>query len=374
MWDTDITIIGAGVIGLALARELARNGHPPCILDQEPGPGRGTSSRNSEVIHGGIYYPEHYLKTRLCVRGAPELYTFCEDHAVPCRRLGKLIVAADEDELPALEHLTRQAEANGVRDLRILSRAELRHLEPHVAGAGALFSPHTGILDSHRLTRALELSCLDHGADAVYHTTVEAITPLNEGFKLHARTGQETYPFTTRVLINAAGLSADHVAALAGLDLDEAGCRLRLVKGEYFRLTGGHHQKLNHLIYPSPQADLTGLGIHVTKDLAGQVRLGPNTVPVDTPDYDVDPDHREAFFLGVNSFLPWITRDDLTPDMAGIRPKLIPAADAPADFIIRHEPSIPGLINLVGMESPGLTSCLAVAEMVREMMRDDGLI
>jgi len=374
MYDVDITIIGAGVVGMAIAHELSAHGEV-LVIEQDSAPGRGVSSRSSEVIHAGIYFPPHFLKTRLCVQGNPRLYDFCQRYQVPHRRIGKVIVAVTSAEAASLEKLGALGQENGVENLRFIERLELKELEPHVNGVCALVSPDTGIVDSHQLVKRLEALTLANGSSILCHTALIGLDQSMGGFTCHVRQRGTSYRFSSRIVINAAGLSSDLVAAMAGIDIDAAGYRIHPVKGEYFRVGSRSASRINGLVYPSPEKDLTGLGIHVTKDLAGGMKLGPNAFYVDSLDYSVDPAHKQAFFENIHELLPFLSPDDLEPDMAGIRPK-IQAKGAPAkDFIITHEigRGLPGLVNLVGIESPGLTACLAIGRMVADMLVDDGL-
>ncbi len=357
MTDIDITIIGGGVVGLALAYELSA--FSPVLLEAENSLGRGISSRNSEVIHAGIYYPSDFLKTSLCIEGNRLLYGFCQKHDLPHRRIGKLIAAGSETEIPSLEKLFKQGQINGVEGLQLLDRHEIKKIEPNLRAAAALFSPNTGIVDSHQLMRRLEL-CAD--GDILCNSTVTAIEPKPGRFIC---TVNDEYQFCSRIIITAAGLRAAEVAALAGID----SYRIYPVKGEYFRLKASKSNICSHLIYPSPEQNLAGLGIHLTKDLSGAVRLGPNTVYQNN--YDVDPAHAKEFAAGIQKLLP-IDERDLQPDMAGLRPKLNAPGEPARDFIIRHE--LEGMLNLIGIESPGLTSCLAIAKYVKKLMLQDGLL
>lgn len=375
MLDVDITIIGAGVVGLALARELGPLGET-VVLEQDIAPGRGISSRSSEVIHAGIYFPPAFLKTRLCVEGGRLLYEFCHRYQVPHRRLGKVIVATSATEEDSLERLCAQGRENGAEGLRHITRAELTDLEPSVSGVSAVVSPQTGIIDSHRLMQRLEALALDAGGKILCRTTLDGLERTRDGFLCRACQNGEAYVFSSRIVINAAGLQSDRIAAMAGIDTCAAGYRIFPVKGEYFRVPARQAALIHGLVYPSPEKDLVGLGIHATKDLDGGMRLGPNTVPVDTLDYDVDPDHRRAFFEAVHDLLPFLAEDDLTPDTAGIRPKIQAPGEPARDFVITHESDrdLPGLINLVGIESPGLTACLAIGRFVAGMLQEAGLV
>ena len=377
MYHADITIIGAGVVGLAAAYALSEKGKSIIVLEKESGPGKGTSSRNSEVIHAGIYYPTGSLKARLCVEGARLLYTFCEKHDIPSRTLGKVIVAASVGEEPAIEGLWRQGTENGAEGLTMLTRTELNRKEPHVSGESALYSPRTGILDSHRLIKILEALALSQGCIILYNSPLSSIHALSDGFMCSVETRpSDSYNFNSTALINSAGLNSDTIASMAGIDVESAGYRIYPVKGQYFRVRGKKQGLVTGLVYPSPEKSLTGLGIHVTKDLSGSVRLGPDARYVDEINYDVNPAHAGEFLQSARRLLPFLDEDDIMPDMAGIRPKIQPPDGAVRDFVIRHEADrgLFGLINLIGIESPGLTGCLAIGEMVRGMLKEAGLL
>ena len=361
--DTDVTVIGAGVLGLASAAALAEAGHRVLVLERRGGPGREISSRNSEVIHAGIYYPPGSLKARLCVRGNRLLYAFCERYGVAHRRLGKVIVAASEEEAPALEALCRTGQQNGAAPLRLLDRREVNALEPEVTAAAGLLSPSTGIIDSHGLVKALEGITTSAGGQVAYRCEVSAVEPLDPGFRITAQNPAGTERVASRVVVNAAGLESDRVAAMAGV----GGYHHHWCKGVYFAVAGRRAGQVSRLVYPMPGEHLSGLGVHVTLDLAGRMRLGPDAAYLSerVQDLDVDPGRAGAFCEAVNRYLPSIELSDLAPDMAGIRPKLQGPGEPWRDFVMGHGP--PGLINLIGMESPGLTSCLAVGENVRQL-------
>lgn len=376
MTKVDITIVGAGVVGLSIARELGSKTGQVVVLEREAGPGTGISSRNSEVVHAGIYYPPGSLKARLCVEGSRMLSSFCSRFGIPFSRIGKVIVASCPAEAPAVEELHRRGVENGTEGLALMDRKELAKREPHVSGECALFSPHTGIVDTHRLIRALEAHCLGQGVSLLYRTGLSGIEKKSSGYLCRADgPGGSSYRFFSRIVINAAGLDGDKVAQLAGIDPDEAGYRIFPLKGEYFRVRASKSSLVNGLVYPVPERNLAGLGIHATKDLAGSLRLGPNTLPVDSLGFDVDPSHASVFYESARVLLPFLEPDDLCPDMAGIRPKIQRPGGPERDFVICHEEgrSLPGLITLAGIESPGLTSCLAIASSVRGLLKDAGL-
>jgi L-2-hydroxyglutarate oxidase LhgO len=377
MLEVDITIVGAGVVGLAVAQAVADRGNTVVVLEKEPGPGMETSSRNSEVIHAGIYYPTGSLKASLCVEGSLMLYGFCTKHHIPFQQIGKVIVASTQEEESSIENLYRKGMENGASDLRLITREELKLREPHVRGTSALLSPHTGILDTHQFIKRLEILSISNGCTILYHTKLAAIESSKNGFTctVHGPNAERT-TFSSRVLINSAGLQADTIASLAGIDIDEAGYRIYPVKGEYFRLRSSKQNLVNGLVYPIPEKAHTGLGIHVTKDLSGSVRFGPDARYVSKISYDVDPAHASDFLQSARRLLPFLTEDDLSPDMAGIRPKIQPPDGPVRDFVILHEDGrgLFGLVNLIGIESPGLTSCLAIGKMVEGMLKETGLL
>lgn len=360
----DVTIIGAGVVGLAIAEELAKENRQVVVLEKNDSFGQETSSRNSEVIHAGIYYPKAFLKSRLCLEGNRLLYAWCEKYDVPHRRIGKLIVATDEQECADLERIKITAEDNGVENLVLLGQAGLKAKEPEVVALAALFSPNTGIIDSHRLMKSLLRCAEEKGAIVTYRSEVTAIHFDGVAWELDINHG--AYRIRTKKLINSAGLHADRIATLAGMDIDAAGYRLKPCKGNYF--TASPSPKLRHLVYPVPVKNNIGLGIHATLDLAGRVRFGPDSryLPTDRPyDYAVDETLRQAaFHASISRYLPAVAVAALEPDMSGIRPKIQGAGDPMMDFIIQEESArgFPGLVNLIGIESPGLTSCLAIGK------------
>jgi L-2-hydroxyglutarate oxidase LhgO len=360
----DIAIIGAGVVGLAVARTLSATGRSVAVLERHPTFGRETSSRNSEVIHAGIYYPTGSLKAALCVEGAALLYAYCRRHHIEHREAGKLIVAVEPGELAALETLRQTGEASGAAGLRFLDQNEVRALEPQVAGAAGLFSPHTGILNAHQLMETLAAEAQSQGALLTYGTEVVGLEYSGERYRVTV--ADEHYQFEARVVVNCAGLAADRVASLLGLRDPES--TLHWCKGDYF--SASRPLNVRHLVYPVVTAQAHGLGIHLTLDLGGRVRFGPDVTYVDTLDYAVDAGKREAFWSAAHRYLPALRLEDLAPDTAGIRPKLQGPNDGFRDFIIRQETErgFPGLVNLIGIESPGLTACLAIARRVETLV------
>jgi L-2-hydroxyglutarate oxidase LhgO len=361
--EIDILIIGAGVVGLATAHVLADRFPEASIAVAEKNRryGQETSSRSSEVIHAGIYYPGDSLKARLCTRGNKMLYEFCAEQQVDYRQTGKLIIAVEDYEIPALQQHFKQGRANGA-ELQWLDSREVKRIEPGIRACAAIWSPATGIIDSQGLMQRLYRLILGQGVIVLLNSPVTAIK--HDGDYYMVRLRDET--LKTGCLINCAGLYSDRIAALAGLNIQKCGYQLHYCKGEYYRLSSRY--SLQHLIYPVPGE--LGLGIHVTRDLAGGQRLGPNTYYVDTIDYSMDETWREQFFAAASRYLPSLRPVDLSPDYAGIRPKLQTEQSRFRDFVIREESDqgLKGFINLIGIESPGLTSCLAIGEYVGDLV------
>jgi L-2-hydroxyglutarate oxidase LhgO len=365
METVDIVVIGAGVIGLAIAERLARSDRDLVVLERHDGFGRETSSRNSEVVHAGLYYREDLLKTTLCVRGNPLLYELCARARIPFRRTGKIVVAVDERGVGQLHDLRDQAVKNGVPGIELIDRRRMLELEPRIDGLLGLWSPTTGILDSHRLMGWLEQSAIAKGATVAYRCEVTGLQRAGDQWQVQVKEADGTRTVLgAACVVNAAGLQAEATAAMAGIDTVGAGYRIHPCKGEYFRVSSRHRGVLTHLVYPPPSS--VHLGTHVILGLDGSLRLGPNAFYVETLDYDVDPGHRDDFYMKARRFLPFLEPDDLAPDQAGIRPKLYRDGEPLRDFVIREESDrgLPGLIDLVGMESPGLTASLAIAELV----------
>ena len=361
MDKVECVVIGAGVIGLAVARRLAQAGREVIILEAAEGIGTVTSSRNSEVIHAGIYYPAGSLMARMCVSGKRALYAYCSDHGIPHRNCGKLIVATTAKESDKLRSIRAHAEANGVLDLQTLSGDAAQALEPALACDAALLSPSTGIIDSHALMLALRGDAEDAGAACAFHTPL--LRAKAAGGRIELDAGGDT-PITLecRLLVNAAGLSASAVArSIDGMPI-ELIPRAYLAKGSYFSCSA--RTPFSRLIYPVPEPG--GLGVHLTIDMAGQARFGPDVEWIDTIDYAVDPARAERFYPAIRRYWPALPDGALTPSYSGIRPKIVPPAVARQDFLIQgpRNHGVEGLINLFGIESPGLTSSLAIADYV----------
>jgi L-2-hydroxyglutarate oxidase LhgO len=369
MPDAALTVIGGGVVGLAIAAELSSRHAPLVLLERHPHYGQETSSRNSEVIHAGIYYATGSLKARLCVEGNRMLYELCARGSIPHRRITKIITATSDRELEAVEGLHALGSANGV-SLTMLSAAEVHAMEPQVVSVGGLLSPNTGIISAHGLMDYFAHAARDQGAVIQTHCEVVGLERRSDGFAVTIREGEEQSIFTSERVINAAGLDADRVAALAGIDCATAGYRLYFSKGSYFSLPSSMSGYVRRLVYPVPAKDT--LGVHAVVDLGGRLKFGPDIeyLAERVQDYRVDESKRAAFAASVRRILPQVNDEDLTPDMSGIRPKLQKPGGQPQDFIIREESDrgLPGLINLVGIESPGLTASPAIAKYVAAML------
>ncbi len=371
MDKVDIVVIGAGVVGLAIGAAIADKRREMYILEKEEVYGQGTSSRNSEVIHAGIYYPAGTLKAELCVKANPMIYDICEQHKVPYKKCGKLIVGNGEIEVAQLDRIIKHAKSIGARDLEMIDADQIKKLEPNVRADHAILSPSTGIVDAHGL--------MDHfhrearrkaGSDPlVLDTEVVGIGQTGDGYIIKMNSGGEPFEIESRVVINSAGLYCDRIAEMAGVDIDKEGYRLHWSKGEYFSLTGKPPALM--LIYPPPPQDAASLGIHSVPDLTGRLRFGPNAFYVDEINYAVESE-KEPFWSDIIEYFPSVRMENLHPDMTGIRSKLQGPGDPVRDFVIRHEEDkgLPGFIHLIGIEGPGWTARPALAEMVEKMVKD----
>jgi len=365
MERVECVVVGAGVVGLAVARQLAIAGCEVIVLEAAGMIGTETSSRNSEVIHAGIYYPKGSLKARSCVAGKHKLYAYCAEHGVPHERCGKLIVATSEAQNATLEQIQAKAAVNGVDDLEWLTPEAVREMEPEIFCTAALISPSTGIIDSHRLMLAYEGDAEDQGAMVALNAPVEHGRVGDDGIELEVG-GEAPMALKARIVVNAAGLHAPAVAAkLDGLRPDLVPTAY-YAKGNYYSLSGA--RPFHHLIYPVPEQD--GLGIHITIDLGGQVRFGPDVEWLDRIDYDVDPRRADVFYEAIRRYYPNLKDGSIEPGYAGIRPKIGPKGSPAADFIVQgpREHGVPGLVNLFAIESPGLTASLALAEEVEKAL------
>ena len=361
----DCIVIGAGVVGLAVARAVALAGREVVVLEKADIIGSETSSRHSEVIHAGIYYAQNSLKAEFCVAGKKAMYAFCDDHGVAYNRCGKIIVATDQEQLPELERLKSNAAANGVDDLEWMTPAQVTEMEPAVFCVGALLSPSTGILDSHGYMLALQGDAEAAGAMIAFMTPVTGGQVMNDGIRVDCG-GDAPMSLTADLVINSAGLWAQSVAAtIAGIPANTIPPTY-YCKGNYYTLSG--KPPFRRPIYPVPEK--AGLGVHVTVDLGGQVRFGPDVEWVDRIDYDVDPARADKFYAAVRKYYPALEDGAIQPGYSGIRPKIQAPDEAARDFVIQgpDDHGIPGLINLYGIESPGMTSSLAIAEYVRKLI------
>ncbi len=376
MEQMDILIVGAGVIGLGIAARISRKDRTVFVIEKHNSFGQETSSRNSEVIHAGIYYPQKSLKAKTCVEGNRLLYEICEKNNIPCKKLGKLIVATDNSEVHQLEKLLKNGLENDVSDLRMFSNKEIKGLEPDVEAIAAIFSPSTGIIDSHKLMDYFISKAKENGADIVYNSEIKGVDKVANGYRVLVRDADgEEFSFLTKIFINCAGLSSDIVASMVGIDIEKENYKLQYSKGEYFRLYNSKKWSVSRLVYPVPEPKEMGLGVHITLDLAGGVRLGPDAkyVSRDKFDYNVDASRKADFYNSVRKFIPSIDLEDLYSDIAGIRPALKNSEREFRDFVIKHEEDkgLPGFINLIGIESPGLTSSPAIAKYVSDII--DGI-
>ncbi|MBW2541114.1 MAG: NAD(P)/FAD-dependent oxidoreductase [Deltaproteobacteria bacterium] len=367
--EADVVVVGAGVVGLATAAALARCGRSVIIAERNTAIAQETSTRNSEVIHAGIYYPADSLKATLCVAGRELLYARCAERAIPHRKTGKFIVATEASEIAALEALRARGSANGVPGLEIVGPEDVRRSEPDVHCEAALFSPETGIVDAHALAVSFLAEAESLGAMLALCVDVIAIERSPSGYRLRTRDASGTVSeIECAAVVNAAGLGSEAVAERAGFDVEARGYRLHLCKGDYFALAPSCKLRLSTLIYPVPSD--VGLGIHITPDLAGRVRLGPDTEYVDAVRYEVDEGKRSAFARAVRRYLPALEDASLTPDFAGVRPKLAGPGESFRDFAIVEESDagFPAFVNLIGIESPGLTASPAIAGRVVELL------
>jgi L-2-hydroxyglutarate oxidase LhgO len=370
MERVQILIIGAGITGLAVAEKLSHKFKDILVIERCDGFGRETSSRNSEVIHAGLYNPKGSLKTELCIQGRRMIYEFCDKKGIKYKKTGKIVIANTDDEIERVNILKDNGNANGVEGLSMLTKEEIADIEPEVECREGLYSPETGIVDTHGLMSCLEQEASVNGVTHVYNCEVENISKDSNSYVVEIKdTDGEIMEIESEIVINSAGLNSDKIAESVGIDIDKNNYRLSLCKGEYFSVSGRHKGKINMLIYPLPTP--VSLGIHVVLSLDGRLRLGPNAFYVDEINYDVDRSHRNDFYENTKTFLPFIKPDDIEPDMSGIRAKLQKSGEGFRDFIIKEETpnGLPGFVNCIGIESPGFTSCLAVAETVKRILK-----
>jgi len=360
-----VLVIGAGVVGLACARAAALAGHEVIVAEATGGIGNGVSSRNSEVIHAGMYYPTGSLRARHCVRGRRMLYAFCASHGVPHDKVGKLIVATDEKQTGKIEAIYKQGQTNGVEGLEFLGGNAARALEPALNCVAAMLSPETGIIDSHSFMLALQGDLEDRGGMIAFNTRIERLTPSASGWQVTFG-GAEGGTLDVDAVVNSAGLGAQAIArATEGYPASRVP-KLVLAKGNYFGFAG--RPVFSHLIYPAPVEG--GLGTHVTLDMAGRMRFGPDVEWIETESYSVDPKRADSFYASIRTYFPGLPDDSLVPDYCGIRPKLTGKGEPAADFLIDGpaDHGLRRLVHLFGIESPGLTSSLSIAEDVAQML------
>lgn len=368
--DFDFIIIGAGSVGLSAAEMLSSRGLRILVIEKESRIGTGVSSRNSEVIHAGIYYPKDSLKSKLCIRGRQLLYEWCSSNNVPHRKTGKFIIAVSNDELDLLDKVRIKAHEAGLAELYPVTAAEVMAREPEVFCTGGLWSPETGIISAHEYMDSLKIKASEQGCDFLFNSVVTAAerNSQNSAYIVSVKDSSgEIAQVETGGVINCAGLYCDKVAGVLGI-YDES-YRIRFVKGNYFRLTGSTGV-FKHLIYPVPDPGLSHLGVHVTIDLNGRARFGPDVedLPGNVEDYSVDENRKESFYNSIRTYYPAVSPERLQPDMAGIRPRLA-AGMKFRDFIINEESERgrPGIINCIAIESPGLTASRAISEYLMNM-------
>ncbi|MFH1259659.1 MAG: NAD(P)/FAD-dependent oxidoreductase [Elusimicrobiota bacterium] len=369
MEKVKVTIVGAGIVGLACAAELSRFFTEIIVMEKYPSFGQEGSSRNSEVIHAGIYYPKNSLKARLCVKGKELIYAYCQEHNIAHKRLGKLIVTNEQNEIGRLEELYKNGLENGVNDLKILPQEQIKKMEPYIRAIAAIHSPSSGIFDSHSLMKSLEAESKRRQVTFAYAHELAGVEKQQDGYKVKARDPKgNIFSFVSEIFINAAGLGSEKVARMVGIK--NPAYTLKYCKGDYFRVDNNKARFLSHLIYPTPAKESVSLGMHTVIDLAGGLKLGPDAEYVNKIDYTVDETKKEAFYHQAKPMLPFIELEDLAPDMSGIRAKLQGAGETFRDFVINDETEagFPGFINLIGIDSPGLTSSLAIAEEVKGML------
>lgn len=363
--DFEIAIIGAGVVGLAIAARLSEQTSNLVVVEKHSKFGQETSSRNSEVVHSGIYYQPNSLKAKLCVKGQKMLYEFCEKNNIGHQKCGKYIVATNEKEALQLDKILANAKLNGLTHGKKISAEEINKKEPNVKAVSALHFPLSGIVDSYGLMKQLESDTLNNFANIAYNSEVININKIKNGYKITVSEPAGETEFTAKTVINSAGLYADKISEIAGIKNSEY--QQNFLKGEYFAIANGKNKLVKSLIYPVPNANIS-LGIHATIDPNGGLKLGPSAFFINKKEknYKVDANNAEEFYSSAERFLPFLKKEDLMPGQAGIRPQLVKQNGEFKDFIIKNEAEngFPNFINLIGIESPGLTSCLSIAEYV----------
>ncbi len=369
MPDVETTIIGAGVVGLAIAARMSERHQNLLVLEKNEKYGMETSSRNSEVIHAGIYYTPGSLKARLCVEGRDELYALCKKHTIAHRQITKIITATDAAELKRLEAIFENGRKNGV-ELQMFDRDQTQKLEPNVNTIGSIFSPLSGIISAHELMDYFYHTAVENGVTIQHRCEVVGIEPASSGYSITVNESGSRSSFSTENVINAAGLFSDRVASLVGINVEAAGYKLSYAKGSYFSVSPSKSKLVSRLVYPVSGGEC--LGVHALLDWGGRLKFGPDVeyLPAGVIDYTVDESKHRAFGESIRRIVPAISDDDITPDMAGIRPKLQRKGEPPRDFVIAHERErgLPGFVNLIGIESPGLTAAPAIARYVEQLL------
>lgn len=370
--DYQILIVGAGAVGLAVAKQLSESGYSCLIIEENTSFGMETSSRNSEVIHAGIYYPANSLKSKLCLRGNLMLYDYCKHKGIPHKRIGKYIIASSEEELSKLNRIYANAQSIGVPGLSLLSAEEMNKLEANIICTGAMLSESTGIIDSHALMQSLYDDASSTGADFAFNHSFLSAEQNGDLFTANIKCGEDIFSVTCNYIINCAGLRSDKVAEAMGIDIDKYKLRLNYTKGCYFRIRG-YKDIAKRLVYPVPPVHKRSLGIHLTIELSGENKLGPDAEYIDRNDYsyEVPAEYIDKFHSAASKYIRNLSIEQLRPDQSGIRPKLQKPGEDFRDFYIEEESSkgLANFINLVGIESPGLTSCLAIAEYVQQYIK-----
>lgn len=371
MQETKITIIGAGVVGLSIAYVLSRFHQDIIVLERNDSFGQEISSRNSEVIHAGLYYLPDSFKAQTCIKGRNLLYELCSKYNILYKKTEKLVIACNDEEIKKIEKIYYNSQKCGVKNLKFLDSGDIEELEPQVSAKFGFISPDSGIIDSHSLMNFFYTKAKDNGVTFSFCTEAAALAWRGSHYKITVKEPKgDTFSFQSQAVINAAGLNSDKVAQMAGIDIDKYFYRLNYCKGQYFRIGNPKKFSISHLVYPC--ATQISLGIHITPDLGGGLRLGPDAKYISEINYQIDEADRGCFYESVKRFLPFLEPEDLVPDTVGIRPKLQKEDEIFKDFIIQHESDkgLPGFVNLIGIESPGLTACLAIAEIVKKVLKN----
>jgi len=366
--DFEVVIIGAGVVGLAIAAELSKTKKDIVIVEKNAKFGQETSSRNSEVIHSGIYYPANTFKAKFCLQGRKMLYEYCKKNEILHKKCGKYIVATNVEEKSTLNEILINAQKNGVQGIKI-SGEQLKIKEPNVYAVVAIYFPESGIIDTYGLMKTLERDALNNSTEIAYNSEVTEIKKKDKGYLVSVKENNSTFSFTSKIVINAAGLLADKVSEMVGINNNNY--KLHYWKGEYFSVGNGKNKLINSLIYPVPNAQVS-LGIHATIDLNGGLKLGPNATFIQNKEtnYNVNKNNLNKFYSSAKKYLPFLNTTDLRADQSGIRPKLTSKTNEFKDFVITNEKSkgYHNFLNLIGIESPGLTACLAIAKYVNSII------